>query len=490
MKVILTHEQADMDALASLLGAWLLQPDALPVLPRNINRNGRRYIERFADQLPFIEQKDLPREEIGEILLVDTQSLITLKGMNDQTRVVVYDHHPLREDLNPAWELHLTQAGSNTSQLVERISAAGQALTPVQANTLALGLYEDTGAFTYGSTTPEDLTAASFCLAQGADPDILSHYLYPPLSQGQRDLYDRLLRNVETFTVEGQTILTAKANALDVKDEISSVAHKLRDVLNPDALLLLVATTQGIRLVARATNDRVDVSAIAEAMGGGGHKRAASALIRPEGHLDEAQTLQFLDDQYQRLIADLSQHVPSQTTVGGIMSRDPLILSPQTSAQEAHRLMQRYGYEGFPVVAEGQVVGLLNRREVDRAISHKLDLPVGSLMAAGEVQIAPDAPLAELQSLMGSTGWGQVPVVDENGEIIGIVTRTDLITTLTAKADIPEQPAVVAMLEQAIPPARLTLLQALAEEAGQVNLAIFVVGGFVRAFKVARKRYF
>lgn len=486
MKVILTHEQADMDALASLLGAWLLQPDALPVLPRNINRNGRSYLECYADQLPFIEQKDLPREEISEIILVDTQSLITLKGMTDQTKVVVYDHHPKREDLNPDWELHLVQSGANASQLVARIQAKGLTLTPVQSNTLALGLYEDTGAFTYGSTQPEDLAAAGFCLAQGADPDVLSHYLYPPLSKEQRALYDRLLRNVETFNVEGQLIMAAKADALDVKDEISSVAHKLRDVLNPDALLLLVATTQGIRLVARATNDRVDVSTIAEAMGGGGHKRAASALIRPEGHPDEAQTLQFLDEQYRQLIADLGQHVPSQATVGGIMSRDPLLLSPETSAQEAHRLMQRYGYEGYPVVAEGKVVGLLNRREVDRAISHGLDLAVGSLMAAGDVQIAPDAPLEDLQTLMGSTGWGQVPVVSADGEIIGIVTRTDLIKTLTAKADIPEQQAVIEMLEQAIPPARLTLLKALADEAGQVNLAIYVVGGFVRDLLLQR----
>ena len=480
MKVILTHEQADMDALASLLGAWLLQPEALPVLPRNINRNGRRFIKRYADQLPFIEQKDLPKEEITEILLVDTQSLITLKGMSEQTKVVVYDHHPQREDLNPAWELHMTQSGANTSQLVARIQSAGLTLTPVQANTLAMGLYEDTGAFTYGSTTPDDLAAASFCLAQGADPDILSHYLYPPLSKQQRELYDRLLRAVETFTVEGQTILTAKANALDVKDEISSVAHKLRDVLNPDALLLLVATPQGIRLVARATNDRMDVSAIAEELGGGGHKRAASALIRPEGHLDEAQTLLFLDEQYRRLTSGLSKHIPSQASVGGIMSRDPLLLSPETPAEEANRLMQRYGYEGYPVVAEGKVVGLLNRREVDRAISHRLNLTVGSLMAAGTVQITPDAPLEALQSLMGSTGWGQVPVVNADGEVIGIVTRTDLIKTLTAKADIPEKDAIVQMLEQAVPPVRLALLQALAEEAGQVNLPIYVVGGFVR----------
>ncbi len=366
MKVILTHEQADMDALASLLGAWLLQPDALPVLPRSINRNGREYIEQFGEKLPFIEFRDLPRETVDTIFLVDTQSLITLKGMNPETRVIVYDHHPRREDLDPDWELHLTTSGANTSQLVAKLREANGALTSVQANTLMLGLHEDTGSFTYGSTTPEDLEAAAFCLTQGADLDTISRYLYPALSKSQNLLYDRLLQVIETFPVDGQTIMACKADATDIDDEISSVAHKLRDVLNPDALLLLVSTRQGIRLVARSTNDRINVASIAEAMGGGGHKRAASALIRPEKHLSETEIQAFLDAQYQEMIASLSQHILPASAVADIMSRDPLLLAPDTPVSEAHRLMQRYGYEGYPVVAEGRVVGLLNRREVDR----------------------------------------------------------------------------------------------------------------------------
>lgn len=481
MKVILTHEQADMDALASQLGAWLLQPDAIPLLPRNINRNGRRYLKQFGEALPFIEAKDLPREAVETVILVDTQSLITVKGMSQDTRIVVYDHHPMREDLDPDWELHLVETGANTSQMVSRIHQAGIELTPVQATTLAIGLYEDTGSFTYGSTSSEDLLAAGFCLKQGADLDLISRYLYPPLSAGQRKLYDRLLKNIQTYLVEDQTILAAKADATDVHEEISSVAHKLRDVLNPDALLLLVSTTQGIRLVARSTSDQVDVSAIAEAMGGGGHKRAASALIRPEAHLGKAETQQFLDDQFVVMVAKLEKHVKPAVTVEGIMSKDPLILSPGTSVQEAHRLMQRYGYEGYPVVSEGAVVGLLNRREVDRAISHGLDLTVQSLMAAGDVTIALNASLDELQSLMGTSGWGQVPVVSPvTGEIIGIVTRTDLLKTLTPKPDMPSQQEVAEKLTKAVPPARLALLRALAAEADKINLPIFVVGGFVR----------
>ncbi len=481
MKVILTHEQADMDALASQLGAWLLQPDALPMLPRKINRNGRRFLARFGEELPYVEFNDLPRESIETIILVDTQSLITLKGMSEDTKIVVYDHHPKREDLDPSWELHLVPYGSNASQMVARIRESGIELSSIQATTLALGLYEDTGSFTYGSTAPEDLDAAEFCIASGADLDVVSEFLYPPLSTGQRMLYDRLLKNIQTFTIEDQTILAAKANAMDVQDEISSVAHKMRDVLNPDALLLLVSTQQGIRLVARSTSDRVDVSAIAEEMGGGGHKRAASALIRLENGLAEEEIPQFLDLQFSQMSNNLSDHVSPERMVGSIMSKDPLILSPDTSVGEAHRLMQRYGYEGYPVVSEGEVVGLLNRREVDRAISHGLDLTVESLMDAGEIAITPDASLEELQSLMGTSGWGQVPVVSpESGEIIGIVTRTDLLKTLTPKADMPTQDEIAEKLAEAVPPARLALLRSLASEAARINLPIFVVGGFVR----------
>ena len=481
MKVILTHEQADLDALASQLGAWLLFPEAIPVLPNNINRNGTRYLQTYGKNLPYMAYKALPREEIETVFLVDTQSLVTLRGMSKNTKVVVYDHHPLRDDIDPNWELHMVKSGSNTSQLVSRIKDAGIPLTPVQATTLALGLYEDTGSFTYGSTTQQDLAAAGYCLLHGADLDVISEYLYPPLTSQQITLYDRLMKNIETFHIEDQTILAAMGDALDIPDEISSVAHKMRDVLNPDALLILVATQQGIRLVARSTSDQVDVSSIAEMMGGGGHKRAASALIRPEKHLDQDQTLQFLKETYEKMISNLDRHVSPQMTVAAIMSKDPLILAPDTPVQEAHRLMQRYGYEGYPVVSDGDVVGLLNRREVDRAISHGLDLSVESLMSAGDVKIQPDASLEALQSLMGISSWGQIPVVSpENGEIVGIVTRTDLLKTLTPQPNIPTQEEVAQKISRAVPPARLALLRTLADEADKINLPIFVVGGFVR----------
>ncbi len=61
---------------------------------------------------------------------------------------------------------------------------------------------------------------------------------------------------------------------------------------------------------------------------------------------------------------------------------------------------------------DGRVIGLLTRRAVDRAISHKLNLTAASLMEAGEVTVQPQDSLDHLQRLMTATGWGQVPVVD------------------------------------------------------------------------------
>ena len=112
MKVILTHERADLDALASLLGAHLLYPDAYAVLPREVNRNGATYLHNYGGELGFAKLNQLPQESISEILLVDTQSMVTLKGITPETRVRVIDHHPLRDNLPAEWEADLQNTGA------------------------------------------------------------------------------------------------------------------------------------------------------------------------------------------------------------------------------------------------------------------------------------------------------------------------------------------------------------------------------------------
>ncbi len=479
MEVALTHEQADFDALASLYCIHLINEKIISVLPNRVNRNVREFLNIYGMDFPFIEQRDLAAGSIAEVTLVDTQSLVTLRGINSKTRINVFDHHDSKKDLPTEWNCRLTKVGATTTILVDLMREQNRPLEMIQATLLLLGIYEDTGSLTYASTTVRDVKAAAYLLEKGASLRIAADYLNPSLSEEQRKLADRLLENAKSLTIHGKGIIVSSAVAMDLNEEISSIAHKLRDLLDPDALFLLVRTPEGIRLVARSTSDQINVSRIAHRFGGGGHERAAAALIQVSVADEEQTLLSSLTDQ---LTEELEKSIKPPLTIGKIMSRRPHLISPSTSLSEAARLMQRYGYEGYPVVENEKVVGLLTRRAVDRAMSHKLHLSAGSLMEAGEYTLKSSDTIDQLHQLMAATGWGQIPVVDpDSGKIIGIVTRTDLLKTLPGYTGaIAGQKNYKEMLDKALPPSRLALLKMIANFSGEQHQAIYIVGGFVR----------
>ena len=471
MHVILTHEQADFDALASMLGAYLISENAIPVLPRRVNRNVHAYITLYGVELPFVDASDLPNKPIEMVTLVDTQSMISLKGIRPNTKVMVIDHHPQREDLPPGWQVTIAETGATSTLFVEALREHNGHLNTIQATLLLLGIYEDTGSLTYTRTTPRDLQAAAYLLERGANLDIAAGFLNHPLSKQQQALYERLLNTLETYLIHGHAVVIACGNALELDEELSSVAHKLRDLLDPDALFLLITTRGGIQLIARSSNSRIDVARIAERFGGGGHERAAAGLVK-DMKMEEARS---------KLIQTLHEMIQPAITVAEIMSLAPQLITPETSAEEAAQRMQRYGYEGFPVVKDGKVIGLLTRRSVDRALAHKLNLTADRLMNAGEYTITPDASIDQLQRLMTTTGWGQIPVVHpETKEVIGIVTRTDLLKNLASESARSGRQNFSELLETALPPARLALLKLIAQMAHEQRAALYIVGGFVR----------
>jgi tRNA nucleotidyltransferase (CCA-adding enzyme) len=482
MNLIMTHEQADFDAMAALLAAWLLDEKAVPVLPRRTNRNVRAFLNLYGAELPFIDPRDLTGEFVEQVTLVDTQSLGTLKGITPRTRVHVVDHHQVRPDLPPDWTMSGERMGACTTLLVEVLHEHDGALEMIPATLLLLGIYEDTGSMTYVSTTPRDVRAAAHLLELGASLRIANEFLNPPLSEGQREVYERLIRSGETHLIHGQHVLVASTDAHELNEEISSVAHKLRELIDPDALFLFILTVEGLRMVARSSTDQINVAEVAAHFGGGGHERAAAALVKEPYPFAQNDDESPLTAACQELLRVLPQVVRPSISVGQIMSSDPLLLESKTSAQKALTLMQRYGYEGFPVVDRGKVIGLLTRRAVDRAIAHKLNLTAAKLMEAGEVFVGPHESIDHLQRLMTTTGWGQVPVVDPlSKKIIGIVTRTDLLKTLAGGEEkMPGRMNLANRLDSALPLSKLALLKAVAAQANELHQAVYIVGGVVR----------
>jgi tRNA nucleotidyltransferase (CCA-adding enzyme) len=121
MQVILTHEQADFDAIASLLGASLLQKNSTAILPQIMNRNVKNFFHLYASELPFVTFEDLPKKSIDTITLVDTQSLITIKGITKATSVFIIDHHQKKAELPENWNFTSVTTSACATHFVETL---------------------------------------------------------------------------------------------------------------------------------------------------------------------------------------------------------------------------------------------------------------------------------------------------------------------------------------------------------------------------------
>jgi tRNA nucleotidyltransferase (CCA-adding enzyme) len=245
-------------------------------------------------------------------------------------------------------------------------------------------------------------------------------------------------------------------------------------------LFVLVQLGHDVQLVARSSHEDVDVSLVARELGGGGHSRAAAALV-----IDTT-----IEEVARRIKRYLPQIVKPMGRVADIMSLGVNTIGPNITVTEAAKLMRRSGHEGYPVVEpdSGLIMGLLTRHAVDRAASHELGyLPVSRIMEAGSFSVRPSASIERVQELMLSEGWGQIPVVAEEStpaqmdhDPIGIVTRTDLLNYWFRPIAETDDTEMRSLLAESLAPPMWALVQAISELAAALGMPLYFVGGLVR----------
>jgi CBS domain-containing protein len=132
--------------------------------------------------------------------------------------------------------------------------------------------------------------------------------------------------------------------------------------------------------------------------------------------------------------------------VRDIMTSPALVVGPEATVPAANALMKQHKIRHLPVVEEGRLVGMISRgdlREASITASINADqyelhfmlnkLTVGRLMTRKVFTITPDALLVHAAELMTDHKIAGLPVVDEKGGVIGIVTESDLLRTLVTK---------------------------------------------------------
>ncbi len=167
------------------------------------------------------------------------------------------------------------------------------------------------------------------------------------------------------------------------------------------------------------------------------------------------------------------------------MSHSIRTVTPETPIQDVSNRMLHTGHEGFPVVDDqGRIVGLVTRNAVDRALQHQWgQQPARRIMEPGEVAVAPEDSAERVRSLMIRTGWGQIPVVKE-GRLTGVVTRTDLIHLPPSERE-TKRLEISRRMEAAFPAPLLELIRRTGEAAAEQGSTIYFVGGLVRDLLLA-----
>ncbi len=104
--------------------------------------------------------------------------------------------------------------------------------------------------------------------------------------------------------------------------------------------------------------------------------------------------------------------------------RDVITVSPDDGVEEARRLMREYGISGLPVIVDGKLVGIVTRRDVHFAEGG--GLRVRDIMTKDPITVGPDITPQEARKIMARYKVEKLPVVNDSGELIGLVTAKDV----------------------------------------------------------------
>ncbi|MEJ2067379.1 MAG: DHH family phosphoesterase, partial [Deltaproteobacteria bacterium] len=219
MDVIITHINADFDALASLLAAHKLYPTAKLVFPGSQEKSLRDFFVRSTFYVLEAERmKDIALEEITRLIMVDTRQrsrigrfaeIVDTPGLE----IHIYDHHPASADDVQGTVEVVEEKGATITILLRHLRERGISITPDEATVMMFGIYEDTGSLTFSSTTEEDFHAAAYLLAQGARLNMIADMITRELSAEQVFLLNDLIRSAERYQIRGVEVVVTTSSS-------------------------------------------------------------------------------------------------------------------------------------------------------------------------------------------------------------------------------------------------------------------------------------
>ena len=487
MHLITSHLNTDFDSLASMIAIQKLYPDSVICPPGSLGRKVRDYITHYGHQWNLQKPKKIPQDQVTLMVVVDTRTrsrigpFAALAGRQD-VAVHVFDHHPPTIDDIPAEKMCYAPVGATVTMIVEQLIKERRSISPEEATLFALGIYDDTGALTFESTTERDILVVGRLREMGADLSRTLSRAEVSMSAGDLRLLDTLAENARENYINGAKVLLTWASTEEYVEGLSLFVHRLRDYCDSHVTIAVVNNGgRKVNVIVRSAPEVLNVRDFLTPYGGSGHLQAGSATVLDR---DPVELLEELEKR-------LSEQIPQMLDVASVMTSPVLAVSPDAQVDEAYRTMLRFGHQALPVAdAAGEVMGIMTRKDLDKAHLHGFDRArIRDFMTEGVIGISTKASLDEAHRLMATYSFERLPVL-EAGRLVGILTRADLLRALYRSF----QPAgdkdshsgflwmenVASLMEASFPDATLDLLRRIGSRAGSLDMRAYLVGGTVR----------
>lgn len=430
MEIITTHVNADFDGIGAMIGVKKLYPDAIMVFLGSQEEAVNRLVEESEEKKigNFYKIRDLKIDNLKKVILVDTRSPKRLGGLEEyiekfKPEIYIYDHHSFQEgDYNGSKEFY-KEVGSTVTIICEILEEKGIEITPYEATVMMAGIYEDTGSLTYSSTTPDDYKACQWLLTKGAKLEMVRELVYKEASRLQIGLLNDMLNDLRIYNIYGHEIGITVASSEEFVGDFAVLVQKIKDIENLPVVFGIGRFGDRIFISARSRIPEVNVGEILAIFGGGGHSYAASATVK------DLTVVQVQE----KLLEELRKKIEKPKVAKDIMSMPVKYVLPDATIEDVKEVLTKYNINMVPVCEKQKtgkikIVGLISRQNVEKAGFHGYDkFPVKNFMTTEFYSIKPDSDINEIRELIFKGRQRLLPVINEEGEPLGVITRTDFL---------------------------------------------------------------
>lgn len=489
--LITCHSNADFDALAAMCAAALIYGPCDVLFPGTQEANLQTFYQELKERpgaapgCTFLDDRVPDFSKYGRLVAVDTRRRSRLRHVwplldNPGTRIEVWDHHPETSDDVHAHVCHAEICGAVTTLLIEEIQKRNIAVPRETATVLGLGIYSDTGSFSFSSVTQRDFAAAGWLLGHGMDINIISEKTAFSMTKEHIRALNALLESAQTYHINGADVVLAEATLDSYLDDFAFLAHKMMEMEKFDILFAIGRMDDRIQIVARSRSHAVNVGAVCAAFGGGGHAYAASASVRDK-------TLSEVRD---GILTQLYLQEEGEKTARDYMSQPAIGIEEGHTIAEADELMLHFGLKTMPVFAPmtRRCTGLIDSQITQKAIAHGLaGAPLTDYMRRNLKPLPVTATLRDITTVIVGARQRLVPIVSGGSSVVGVVSRTDLINIFAQEPGrmnptdrAPKSRNMGRTMRDRLPKDALDILEKAGALGRSRQTPVYVVGGFVR----------